>query len=108
MLMELHHPGGTHVFWPYVLPGECVGDRSEPSLFWSGVRLLNPRVILLFGSDTRDALSMPKTLHPFCQKRIWGKLIVQLPRPQSLASDEPLFQSVQAFLAQLLHFCALR
>ena len=106
MLMELHHPGGTHVFWPCGLAGEKPEDG--PALFWSGVRLLNPRVLLLFGSDARDALSMPKTLLPFCQERVHGRLVIQLPRPQSLAADEASFKRALAFLSRLLRFCARR
>lgn len=106
MLMELRHPGGTHVFWPCGLQGEQPGDG--PDLFWSGVKLLNPRVLLLFGSDARDVLSMPKTLLPFCQERVNGRLVIQLPRPQSLAADEASFRRAQAFLARLLSFCARR
>ena len=106
MLMELHHPGGTHVFWPCGLAGEKPEDG--PALFWSGVRLLNPRVLLLFGSDARDTLSMPKTLLPFCQERVFGRLVIQLPRPQALAADEASFKRALAFLSRLLRFCARR
>ena len=104
MLMELRHPGGTHVFWPCNLPGE----ENGAALFWSGVKLLNPRVLLLFGSDTRDALSMPKTLFPFCEERVNGRLVIQLPRPSSLAEDEPSFSRALVFLSQRLKFCAKR
>lgn len=106
MLMELRHPGGTHVFWPCGLAGEKPEDG--PALFWSGVKLLNPRVLLLFGSDARDTLSMPKTLLPFCQERVYGRLVIQLPRPQSLAQDEASFKRALAFLSRLLRFCARR
>ena len=102
MLTELRHPAGTHVFWPFSLPG--AEPMGESSLFWSGVKLLDPRVLLLFGSDTRDALGMPKTLLPFCQERVYGRLVVQLPRPQALAVDEAAFQRVLAFLASLHRF----
>ncbi|WP_294445478.1 hypothetical protein [uncultured Mailhella sp.] len=106
MLMELRHPGGTHVFWPCGLAGEKPEDG--PALFWSGVKLLNPRVLLLFGSDARDTLSMPKTLLPFCQERVYGRLVIQLPRPQSLAQDEASFKRALVFLSRLLRFCARR
>ena len=106
MLLELRHPGGTHVFWPCGLQGEHPGDG--PDLFWSGVKLLNPRVLLLFGSDARDVLSMPKTLLPFCQERVFGRLVIQLPRPQALAADEASFKRALAFLSRLLRFCARR
>lgn len=104
MLMELRHPGGTHVFWPCNLPGE----ENGAALFWSGVKLLNPRVLLLFGSDTRDILAMPKTLFPFCEERVHGRLVVQMPRPQALADDEPSFRRVLVFLSRRLGFCAKR
>ena len=106
MLMELRHPGGTHVFWPCALPGERPEDG--PALFWSGVRLLNPRVLLLFGSDARDTLSFPKTLLPFCQDRVYGRLVIQLPRPQALAADEASFKRALAFLSRFLNFCSRR
>ena len=106
MLTELKHPAGTHVFWPYALEGET--PLPEASLFWSGVKMLDPRVLLLFGSDTRDALDMPRTLKPFGQLRLHGRLIIQLPRPQALAEDEAAFRQVQAFLARMLRFCCSR
>lgn len=106
MLTALNHPAGTHVFWPFALSGDT--SSPEASLFWSGVKMLDPRVILLFGSDTRDALEMPKTLKPFGQARVYGRLIVQLPRPQALAEDDAAFRQVQAFLARMLRFCASR
>ena len=106
MLTELRHPAGTHVFWPFSLKGE--GLAEDASLFWSGVSFLDPRVVLLFGSDTRDALNMPKSLLPFCQDRVHGRLIIQLPRPQALAADESAFRQTQAFLARILSFCARR
>lgn len=104
MLTELRHPVGTHVFWPFALPGE--EPVAEASLFWSGVSMLDPRVLLLFGSDTRDALDMPKSLLPFCQARVHGRLVIQLPRPQALAGDESAFRQAQAFLSRILRFCA--
>ena len=106
MLTELKHPVGTHVFWPFALAGET--PSAEASLFWSGVSFLDPRVLLLFGSDTRDALTMPKTLLPFCQARVHGRLVIQLPRPQALAAEESAFRQAQAFLARILSFCAKR
>lgn len=108
MLRELKHPGGTHVFWPYALPGEAAasGGPGTPSLFWSGATLLRPRTLLLFGSEARDALGMPKSLLPYCQERIAGRLVIQLPQPLTLAHDENAFRRAQIFLSSLLAFCA--
>ncbi|MCH5276652.1 MAG: hypothetical protein J1E80_02335 [Desulfovibrionaceae bacterium] len=107
MLRELGHPGGTHVFWPYALPGDdAPGGPDAPSLFWSGAALLRPRTLLLFGSEARDALGMPKSLYPYCQERLAGRMVIQLPQPLSLAHNEAAFRQAQAFLRGLLSFCA--
>lgn len=110
MLRELNHPGGTHVFWPYALPDETAPgvsrDPGEASLFWSGTALLRPRTLLLFGSEARDALGMPKSLLPYCQERIAGRLVIQLPQPLTLAQNEAAFRQARAFLSALLAFCA--
>lgn len=110
MLRELNHPGGTHVFWPYALPGEAAPDASlapdTPSLFWSGTSLLRPRTLLLFGSEARDALGLPKSLLPYCQERVAGRLVIQLPQPLTLAQNEAAFSQARAFLSALLAFCA--
>lgn len=107
MLTALKHPGGTHVFWPFALPG-YTPDADAPSLFWSGAALMRPRALLLFGSEARDILSMPKTLVPYCQERIDGRLVIQLPKPATLAQDEGAFSRAQVFLARMLNFCAAR
>ena len=106
MLRMLGHPGGTHVFWPYALPGDV--PPAGASLFWSGVRLFAPRVLLLFGSDARDALAMPRTLLPFSQERLDGRFVIQLPRPQAFVGDEAAFARAQVFLGRLLQFCSRR
>ncbi len=107
MLRELRHPGGTHVFWPYSLPNDAApGGSDAPSLFWSGTAMLRPRTLLLFGSEARDALGMPKSLVPYCQERIAGRLIIQLPQPLTLAKNQDAFRRALVFLSRLLSFCA--
>ena len=107
MLKELRHPGGTHVFWPYALPDDATpGGPDAPSLFWSGAALLRPRTLLLFGSEARDALGMPKSLVPYCQERIAGRLVIQLPQPLTLAENQDAFRRALVFLSGLLSFCA--
>lgn len=107
ILKELRHPGGTHVFWPYALPDDATpGGPDAPSLFWSGAALLRPRALLLFGSEARDALGMPKSLVPYCQERIEGRLVIQLPQPLTLAENQDAFRRALVFLGGLLSFCA--
>ena len=104
MLAELRHPKGTHVFWPYELPGEGM----LPDIFWSGVSLLSPRALLILGSDARDSLGLPKSLRPFCQERVRGRMVIQLHRPENLAANDTAFRSSVVFLSQILHFCSGR
>ena len=104
ILEGLSHPPGTHMFWPHRLPGE--GDA--PSVFWSAVDMLAPRVVMVLGSDSRDALGLPRSMRPYAQMMLWGRSVFQLHRPESLASDDALLSSTQAFLASALRFCSAR
>jgi hypothetical protein len=105
LLTALGHPGGTHIFWPYALPGDpplaegSALPEDVPSLFWSGIALLHPRAILPFGPEARDALRLPRNLAPYVQTRVNGRQIVQMPPVLSLRGDE------NVFLAPLLRFC---
>ena len=104
ILEGLAHPSGTHVFWPHRLPGE--GDAAP--VFWSAVGMLSPRAVMVLGSESRDALGLPRSMRPYAHRMLWGRLVVQLHRPESLASDDALLSSTQAFLASVLRFCAAR
>ena len=104
ILEGLSHPPGTHMFWPHRLPGE--GDA--PSVFWSAVGMLAPRVVMVLGSDSRDALGLPRSMRPYAQMMLWGRSVFQLHRPENLASDDALLGSTQAFLASALRFCSAR
>lgn len=104
MITALQHPGGTHVFWPYALPDapDPQNDDSAPSLFWSGVALLKPRALLVFGREARDALGLPAHLEPYCQERIDARQVIVLPPPLALADNDETFRRAQVFLARLL------
>lgn len=111
MIKGLNHPAGTHVFWPFELPGgtppgeESPREENAPSLFWSGEALLRTRALLIMGSDARDALGLPK-IGPYCQTMVRGRLFIQLPQPHSLAEKPEAFGQAMAFLAGLLRFCS--
>ena len=110
MIKGLNHPVGTHVFWPFELPGEdtpregTAREEHAPSLFWSGEALLRTRALLIMGSDARDALGLPK-IGPYCQTMVRGRLFIQLPQPHSLAEKPEAFGQAMAFLTGLLRFC---
>ncbi|HJB64904.1 MAG TPA: hypothetical protein H9768_01285 [Candidatus Mailhella merdavium] len=105
MIRGLAHPGGTHVFWPFDLPGEALlSEDMQATLFWSGEALLHTRALLVMGSDARDALKLPK-IGPYCQTMVRGRLFIQLPQPHSLAEKPDAFSQAMAFLSGLLRFC---
>lgn len=105
MIRGLAHPGGTHVFWPFDLPGEALlSEDMQATLFWSGEALLHTRALLVMGSDARDALKLPK-IGPYCQTMVRGRLFIQLPQPRNLAEKPDAFSQAMAFLSGLLRFC---
>ncbi len=101
ILKGLGHPRGTHGFWPYVLPG----TEPEPDIFWSALSMAGTRAVLVFGSEARDALFLPKTLRPYCQEIFQGRMVIQLQRPESLYSDEAGLRKLVLNLTSLLRRC---
>ncbi len=101
ILKGLGHPRGTHGFWPYELPG----TGPEPDIFWSALSLAGTRAVLVFGSQARDALFLPKTLRPYCQEIFQGRMVIQLQRPETLFSDEAGLNKLVLNLSSLLRRC---
>jgi len=101
ILKGLGHPRGTHAFWPYMLPGA----GPEPEVFWSALDMAGSRAVLVFGSEARDALLLPRTLKPYCQEIYRGRMVIQLQRPESLFSDEAGLRKLILFLGPLLGRC---
>lgn len=102
LITSLRHPGGTHVFWPYALPGEA---ESDASLFWSGEALFRSRVLLLFGAESAAALGLDPNLPLYAQHSVAGRRVIVMPPAQNLADDNGLFDRAFPFLERLLHFC---
>ena len=98
LLGGLRHPQGTHVFWPFACP------EPSASLFWSGVELFRPRVIILFGSAARDVVGLPGSLVPFGWTRFNGRLFIQLRRIADYVGREQDIRSVQTFLDRQLRY----
>ena len=114
LLDELGHAPGTHSFWPLAMPG---GQGTElvarPELFWSGVRLLESRAVVVMGLPALQALELARTgdngdsgdgpgkLCPFQLKRYQGRLLVVLPAPELLVESLE-HKQLYAFLRQAL------
>ncbi len=101
ILQALRHPRGTHVFWPYKMP-ECGTDTD---VFWSALHAAGVRVLLVFGSDARDALSLPNVLKPYCHDMLHGCMVVQLQRMETLAAEKEQLNRAVAWLARFLNRC---
>lgn len=116
LIKELNHPGGTHVFWPYALPSSFFVEHggsfaqafpegmNTASFFQAVMDTMRPRVVLIFGSEARDALKLPPTLIPHTDARLNGRLHIQMSRPESFA-DAAAFARALAFLRKQLEFC---
>ena len=112
LTVELNHKQGTHNFIPYSFVHEDGSSQlamhQNISFFWSAMRLVRPRVLLIFGSVARDSLNMPKTLTP-CQKIDMGALqVLQMHKPETLAEDSDHYVRAFSFLQEYLKFCQKR
>ncbi len=69
LLRDLGHPAGTHTFWPVCLPSACIapGDAntlesaesaSNADIFWSGVRCLKARGVVVMGTEAATAVGL--------------------------------------------------
>ena len=73
---------GTSAFWPSALPAsDSAGTLvPNPHVFFAGLELLSPRLVVLFGRATlEDAALDPELLPPMHQAVIRGKLFVHAP-----------------------------
>ena len=105
LLQDLNHSVGRHYFWPYQLPSALEQTDHKEKLFWSGLALMHPRVLLVFGSGARDAVGLPKDFIPFVQQEIAGMQILQMHKPETLEQDEKLYKETLVFLEMYLGFC---
>lgn len=55
---DLRYPAGTHTLWPVCLPGPDASDVPNPDAFWSGLRILKVRGLVLMGSQALRAADM--------------------------------------------------
>ncbi len=111
LLLDLNHQKGTHIFIPYSFTDleqsqlEIVTiDQMEYSFFWSAMNLIEPRILLIFGSAARNAIQAPKSLP--LQKSQLGKLqVLQMHRFETLANDQTFYNNTLVFLQSYLQFC---
>lgn len=111
LLGDLAHPAGTHTFWPTCLPVQDTGDMNaadangfapHAGAFWSGVRKLGARGVVVMGSAAAEALALPSGLRPLQQTRHHGHLVWVLWDVEYLLHEEQRYTAMLAFLRQAL------
>lgn len=101
LLRELGSPAGTHTFWPAHLDPD-VEPTAQPELFWSGVKFLGCRVVIMMGSKAAGKLLNQKGLRPLTQLRMHGHIVWILNDLDLLEENSANFSHVLAFLRQAM------
>ncbi len=114
LLQNLNHQKGTHIFIPYALPSAKnqeepelaieVFNNEEISLFWSAMRLVRPRILLIFGSSARNAIGAPKSM-PLQKSQMGSLQVLQMHKFETLAKNQEFYNNTLVFLQSYLNFC---
>lgn len=116
LLSDLRLPKGTSAFWPTAAPQELFtgGDAATESslgsleadapVFWAGMTLLKPRVIVIFGAAALRDIGLDAADFPLFQQRIFeGKLVVHMPDMGHLLANEAHLIPALSLLKAVLH-----
>lgn len=106
LLRDLGHKSGTHSFWPCALPAQpAKGGQAvltpDAGLFWSGVRELGARALLVFGEAAFAAMGIAP-LAPLRQVRRQGLLIMSLPPAEELVANPGRYAPMLSFVRTAL------
>lgn len=101
LLRELGHPAGTHTFWPAHLDNSAEPVAS-PEIFWSGVKALGCRGVIIMGSNAASKLMPQKGLRPLQQWRLYGQIVWILNDLDRIELHSDNFQRVLLFLKQAM------
>lgn len=101
LLRELGHPSGTHTFWPPYLELTDEGE-PKPELFWSGLKLLGCRGVIIFGSRAARTLIPKPGLRPLQQLRQNGFQVWIMKDLSGLEQDQEHYARMLIFLKETL------
>lgn len=107
LIADLALPKGSSVFWPSSMP-PAAGDLSpvpHAPLFAAGLRLLQPRVVVVFGDAALEDMEMRGRVPPFGQIMVEGKILVRLPDIGELLRGDAQRSSVISLLRALFATC---
>lgn len=94
LLGALKYPAGTHTFWPCQLE-----ESLEPEIFWSGVRALGSRGVIILGEDCATALLGSKA-SPFTSPIFRGHRAIVLRALEDYSDQD--HESIVSFLRSIL------
>ncbi len=89
VLPKLARPNGTHIFIPYDTfdePGKLL-QENDYSFYWSAIKYLKIRYLLVFGSKARDSLYLPKK-NKYSSFVFHGLKVNILPDLNNIGQDE--------------------
>ena len=101
LIGELGLPKGSSVFWPSAMPSADASLQADASLFASGLRLLMPRVVVVFGDSALEDMDLSGKIKQFGQVMVEGKLLVLLPGIEELLHGEAQRSSAVSLLRAL-------
>ncbi len=99
LLRELGHPPGTHTFWPPYL--ETTGN-AQPEMFWSGLKFLGCRGVIIFGSQAARALIQKPGLRPLQQFSANGFRVWIMKDLSGIEQDPAHYASMLVLLKETL------
>ena len=103
LLRDFGHPAGTHTFWPATLPADSdAAFKPAPGVFWSGVKLLHARIVVVLGESVAKTLELPENLLPMQQILHQGFLIWFFWDVESILADSQLYDAMLTCLRQSL------
>lgn len=101
LIGELKLPKGSSVFWPTAMPSPDTSLQANSPLFAAGLRLLMPRVIVVFGESALADMGLSGSVTQFGQVMVEGKLLVLLPGIEELLCGEAQRSSAVSLLRAL-------
>lgn len=98
LLGALKYPAGTHTFWPCKLE-----DSVQPDLFWSGVRALGSRGVIILGEECAASL-LGSSASPFTSRifRSHKAIVLRALEDYSERDHDSIISFLRSILAQIV------
>lgn len=100
LLADLGHKAGTHTFWPAQM--DLHGGDAEAGVFWSGLKALGCRALLIFGSQAAWPLLNTRSMRPLTDRRHNGVFVYILNDMDRLSADESQYRQSVVWLRSCL------